>query len=240
MGATPFLIPDRTKVPDCVAQRAYMAGIEQIPWRSRNVLEGSTLTIHRDTNESGHLVIPWQVAGHGETMLRTASLPEQPHRPYVLPVELARGMLSSLTNYVGSWQVGGNQLTPEVLQPLTQARSLFTDAALSQEDPDRQAIAAEMSIQATCNAIRLFTRQVVQQMIGRIERTKPLMVINAGQMCAGRTAVAGAVRDLQSGDVAHPMARGGAGGGQVPTLPASSSGWPGAAAAGCPWDSAPY
>ena len=180
MGATSFLIPEPSRVSQDCAERAYMANLEQIPWQSRNLLEDDQLTILKDADESGHLVIPWNVAGHGEKMLRTGSLPEQSDPPYILPVELARGMLSSLTNYISSWQIAGNDLSQPAKSVLVSAKKYFADAALGQRVPADAAKSAEESIRLTCDAIRVFSQEVSDRMRGRIERTKPLLATNVG------------------------------------------------------------
>ena len=71
MGQMRFYAPaPETLLPHAVAQ-AYLAGIESIPWRSRNRWTDGVLCIERDESisESGTLHIPWDVPGLGQRVL---------------------------------------------------------------------------------------------------------------------------------------------------------------------------
>ena len=69
MGQMRFLAPQRDRVSREVAQRAYMAGIEGIPWHSRNSWQNDELVIQRELGDSGNLHVPWLVEGHGDYVM---------------------------------------------------------------------------------------------------------------------------------------------------------------------------
>ena len=81
MGQMRFVVPQRERVPDHSLQRAYLAGIEYIPWLSRCYWQDDLLVAKRDVNDSGNLYIPWNVSDHGELVLSTTSLAPQPGSP---------------------------------------------------------------------------------------------------------------------------------------------------------------
>src|SRR6185436_1729714 len=88
MGQMRFLAPRCEQVPEGAVDRAYLAGMEGIPWRSRNswttndtAMGAAEFVVQRDVNDSGNLYLPWCVNGHGELVLSTASLMERA-KPY--------------------------------------------------------------------------------------------------------------------------------------------------------------
>ena len=100
MGQMRFLVPRPERISEALLQRAYLAGMDCIPWLSETHWDGSELIVVREIRESGNLYVPWPVVGQGELILCTASLMER-KQPYHLPVELARGLkqLQALFDY---------------------------------------------------------------------------------------------------------------------------------------------
>ena len=98
-----------------------MAGLDCLP----TVLLGkcgratACLRLERDSHESGNVYIPWQVEGHGELLLSTATLMER-DRPYHLAVELARGTVNRLRSKAETWKLAGLRL-PDSLAAQIQA-----------------------------------------------------------------------------------------------------------------------
>ena len=87
MGVIKFLVPRRDWVAADAIERAYMAGLDEIPWQTRAEWTATGLNVRRAETDSGNFFIPYAVEGHGELMLSTASLMER-ERPYHLDVEL--------------------------------------------------------------------------------------------------------------------------------------------------------
>jgi hypothetical protein len=148
MGQIRFLTPRHDAVPASALERAYLAGIEGIPWRCRNVIHQRTLVLERAVHESGNLYIPFQVAGYGEITLCTGSLMER-ERPYLLLLELARGTLNRIRNYVADYQQLGLQLSEALRNQIRQAQQRFVTAATSPEDEPESEALAQQTIQ-TC------------------------------------------------------------------------------------------
>lgn len=97
MGMVRFSVPRRDRLPVDVARRAYLSGLEGIPWQSQVIWSGDELWLERDVDDSGYFYLPWLIDGYGELLLGTTSLMER-ESPYHLPLELARGVLCRLRN----------------------------------------------------------------------------------------------------------------------------------------------
>ena len=80
-------------------RRCYMVGMEGIAWERELRISEKMLVIDRSTHESGKLFVPWLRADGVEVMLSTSNLREQ-EAEYHLEVELARGTLNRLRNYL--------------------------------------------------------------------------------------------------------------------------------------------
>src|SRR5688572_20560722 len=139
MGQIRFLVPFAEQLPDEAVERAYLAGMEGIPWRSRNSWASPPssspreFVIERATGDSGNLYIPWKLPGGGEMVLSTACLMERPD-PYHLPLELARGTLNRLRNQAADWQFMGLELSEEFAADLRGIADVFSQAATTGSD----------------------------------------------------------------------------------------------------------
>ena len=87
MGTIAFQLPAGLTAPAArQLERACVAGgPDNMPWPTEVRVEGSRLLVRRSVDESGYLLIPWDVAGAGRFMGGTATLMERPE-PYSLPV----------------------------------------------------------------------------------------------------------------------------------------------------------
>jgi len=164
MGQLRFVIPRPERIAHDAPGRAYFAGPEGVPWECRNSYHDGLLTLERDTRESGNLHFPWNVPGHGEWMLSSASLMERA-RPYNLPVELARGTINRLRNQSHLWQSAGMQLNEPFLAALKQATHEFSKAASSQSTPARASDHADLALTHSFAALRLLGRDYTDQVL---------------------------------------------------------------------------
>ena len=164
MGQLRFVIPRPERIAHDAPSRAYFAGAEGVPWECRNSYHDGLLTLERDARESGNLHFPWNVPGHGEWMLSSASLMERV-RPYNLPVELARGTINRLRNQSHLWQSAGMQLNEPFRTALKQATVEFSKAASSQASPGRASDLAEASLAHSFGALRLLGRDYTDQVL---------------------------------------------------------------------------
>lgn len=183
MGQMRFLAPQPERIPKEAVQRAYLAGLEGIPWFSHNTWTNNQLVLERDISESGALYIPWRVAGQGEFMLSTANLMERP-RPYHLPVELARGTLNRLRNQAAAWQAAGLMVTAETERMIQQATRAFVRAAINQADLLASAAAADEAIGLGMQAITRLCADYAEKVLELRHKQSPrfptLMAANLG------------------------------------------------------------
>ena len=132
MGVMRFLVRPVEVLEDWPEKhRAYMNGLDQTVWPTRIETEGEILVVRRQASESGKLNIPWPVSGFGQPIVTTSSLPER-ERPYLLPVELARGKIVQVRNQVALWQQMGMTVPADFVPLNRQAHQFFAKAAAIQ------------------------------------------------------------------------------------------------------------
>ncbi len=168
MGQMRFFVPRRQRVPEGALQRAYLAGIEGIPWRAESewfeAADGphAEFVLERSEEESGNLFFPWNIEGRGELTLATASLMER-EQPYNLPVELARGLVNRLRNHAADWRAAGLILPPEFDDQLHRASAAFIQAVIAQDRPEQAADRAEEAMVLSLDAGDVLIDQYCQQ-----------------------------------------------------------------------------
>lgn len=161
MGMMKFLVPPPYVLPAHVVDRAQLVSLDAVPWLSRSRQEHDLLLVQRDSSESARLLLPWHVAGFGEYLLQTAMLPERT-RPYLLPLELARGSLARLREHLARLEAA-DQPYPDLLRhSLETASQLFIEAATSREDVESASRWAERSMQVCLEAIEASQRHLQQ------------------------------------------------------------------------------
>lgn len=174
MGVMRFLVPRRTRVAASAAARAYLAGIDEIPWQTRVRWNGDELVVERAEFDSGNFFIPYAVEGHGELVLSTGSLMER-GRPYHLQVELARGTLNRLRNQVALWESMGVQVPAKLGACLAAAHEHLSRATTCQHERDEAAKQADLAIQAALDGIWLLNdAYVAQALAARHQQTGKL------------------------------------------------------------------
>lgn len=172
MGQIRFWVPHPERIPRHAVERAYLAGIEYVPWLSDCRLEKDQIVVERDTEESGNFYIPWRVPGHGELVVSTGSLMER-ETPYHLPVELARGSLNRIRNQLAVWKSFGFQPPGEVQSQLRDATGHFIHAATSQHTPEPAADEAEQALTKSMDVIDLMTKAFTKQVYASRHRESP-------------------------------------------------------------------
>jgi hypothetical protein len=179
MGQLRFAIPRPERLSPGAMTRAYVAGMDGIPWECRRTNSNGVLSIERDVRESGNLYFPWVVPGQGEFTLCTGSLMERP-RPYHLSVELARGTLNRLRNQIDIWESGGATI-PDVCRTLVHESTLaLARAAIGKTDGGAADDAAGQSIELAMQAIHLVCRDYSRQVMEARRREQPLMSMLLG------------------------------------------------------------
>ena len=163
MGVMRFVVDDTARITDSFLAEVYVASLEQIPWRCYAEKVEDGFQVRRKIDESGCLYATWQLADGGQLLLSTASLRVR-ERPYLLPVELARGTLNRLRNQAANWQQAGLETPPEVVAQIETASEQFCRAATSQQDVAAATKAADETIHESLEGCSLLLDAYVDQL----------------------------------------------------------------------------
>jgi hypothetical protein len=147
-----FIAAHPEKLSPEAVEQCYMAGMEGLPWPSTNTLVDSELLIKYDTGDSGNLFITWQAGNHSPLMLMTGSLAIR-EEPYLLEVELARGTVHRLRQYIAIGRLQSIPVPARVSSLLEQATLLCCQAVTQQENLLESASCALESIERCLEAI---------------------------------------------------------------------------------------
>ena len=184
MGVMRFLVPRRDLVAPDAAERAYMAGLDEIPWHARFQWTADGLSVERAESDSGNVFLPCPVDGHGELLLSTASLMERP-QPYHLHVELARGTLNRLRNQIAGWEAFGVRVPHEVRALVHASAEQLAHAVTRQHEPEAAAMPAVAATDAALRAMDLLSQAYVEQVLAarheHAGKINALVGINLGQ-----------------------------------------------------------
>lgn len=117
MGTMSFLLPpalsaeaNRDLSLACLA-----GGFDNAPNPTRVQIEGDRINLSRSVDESGFLIIPWQIDGVGRIMTATTTLMERAE-PYSILVELLRGKINQIRNHVAECGTLGVQHSPDLVE----------------------------------------------------------------------------------------------------------------------------
>ena len=172
MGQMRFRLHERDRIADGGLQRIYVAGAEDIPWSTRTAWEDDQLVVKRAVDDSGYVYVPWQVDGHGQHLLGTTTLMER-EKPYLLEVELARGLIQRLRGRLFIWEWLGLKTPEELVEQLRDATRLFARAATSQDDMPAAAEAANQAIASALTISDELVRAYAEQTLGNRQRQTP-------------------------------------------------------------------
>lgn len=171
MGQMRFRLHDQSRIPEGGLERIYVAGSEEIPWATRAVWQGDELVVERSINDSGSVFVPWIVQGQGQCFLATATLMER-SQPYVLEVELARGLIQRIRNRLFIWEWLGMNTPDDLKSRLAEATQKFSRAATGQGNI---AQASEMANEAIAQALEMADEMVNayarQASVSRMQQT---------------------------------------------------------------------
>ena len=88
MGQFLFDVPEKWPIKSRQAASIHIVGIDGIPWPCKVNLDGNTLVIQRNRDESGRVFISFPFSAYGEIVVATGTLPESSN-PYCLVTELS-------------------------------------------------------------------------------------------------------------------------------------------------------
>ena len=165
MGRISFQTTDRDRFSDRLLERAFVTGMEGIPWHGDIVVGKDGLHVDKPTHESGHFHVPWKSASHGEILLPTTSLRES-HDPYQLELEVARGTLFRLQTYLNE-RLEGADIGDVLYEKYSLAKRRLMEALTGRENPEQAYQAAQDSITLTLDVIDELcltdARQLIEQ-----------------------------------------------------------------------------
>ncbi len=163
MGRFLFDIPESWELQDRQARTVHVVGIDGIPWPCKVNLDGQTLFIQRNRDESGHVFVAFPFEEYGELVVATGTLPESP-QSYCLVTELARGTANRLRNQIAIWQDGGLGISDEVHQ-LTAEAVRHLGAAILHSDKKSKSETARISLERSMTAIFKIAQEFGKQIV---------------------------------------------------------------------------
>jgi hypothetical protein len=176
VGQLRFIVPDPARLSERAVQQAFLSGLDPIPNACRAKLTGGELLVERDGYESTKLNVPWRIDGRGEPLMATATVVQR-DRPYLLPLELARGKVNQVRNQLADWLTLGLTPSEKATQRLAEATRLFTRAAVAQHDVAEATAGSDAALVAACEAGDLLSQNYVDQaLITRHRATAKLPV----------------------------------------------------------------
>jgi hypothetical protein len=174
MGVMNFLLPSGLSAEALrELERACVAGgPDNMPWPTDAHVQGDRLLVSRGVEESGTLVVPWEVDGAGRLMSSTATLMERA-APYSLPVEIARGKVNQLRCQAADWRAGGLAIPAEVEKEVQQATFAFGSAVT--QPPSEAAIlqareAVNRAYRAAADLVGVYLEEVFKIRHARQDR----------------------------------------------------------------------
>jgi hypothetical protein len=162
MGLMRLIVHDRQRIPPDGLEHVYMCGPDDLPWFSRAYFSGDQLVIERNEDDSGRIFVPWRVGSSGPILISTSTLMER-EEPYILEVELARGMANTLRNQIAQWEMMGLVVPDSLRAKVLEATRLFSRAATSQSDLAAAAAAGQSSLDTTIDAMHELATEYVSQ-----------------------------------------------------------------------------
>ena len=176
MGQMRFQTADRDRIAPDSLDRIYVAGLEEIPWSTRTRWEGDLLVVERAISDSGCVYVPWSVDGHGLNVLATTTLMER-ERPYILELELARGVINRIRNRQFIWEWLGLDMPPSLQEDLDAATREFARAATSQQEPARAGQFANRALTRALTTARDLVKEYTEQAIAARQRQMPIATL---------------------------------------------------------------
>jgi hypothetical protein len=164
MGSMRFRVSPPERITEHMVQQAYLSGFDRVSWPVQTTVEGDELILQRSVSDSGNLHVAWPVEGYGQLTLTSGSLIER-DEPYLLPLELARGLLVEVRNQLAEWQAIGLTAPPAVQTNLAAAVEHFSWAAVTQDGPSTCAKHAEAALRAALAAGEMLVAAYSEQAI---------------------------------------------------------------------------
>lgn len=177
MGTMIFNLPSgQPEPPGADLDRACIAGgYDNMPAPTQVDRPPGQLRLLRDVDESGCLVVPWEINEAGRLMGASATLIERP-TPYQLAVELARGKVNQLRGQANDWRSAGLQLPSELDALIRLGGLTFGRAATNPNNADGEALdALGMAYKGSNDLVRVYVEQMLNARRQRQSRLDTLL-----------------------------------------------------------------
>jgi hypothetical protein len=162
MGLMRFVVHDRDRIPPGGLDQIHMCGQEDLPWFARVYFSGEHLVVERNETESGRVFVPWRIGQHNPLLVGTGTLMER-DEPYLLEVELARGMCNTLRNQLSQWEMMGLVISKGLSNSVQEGVVEFARAATTQDDVATAADWAKRSLNTTFTAMDRLSSEYTEQ-----------------------------------------------------------------------------
>ena len=172
----PLPLPSTGDFFDSVeVQRAYLCGIEGVPFQTRVHRDANRLILTREVETSAKLYLPLWLPGIGFRTVSTCSLrPNDDGHAYELGIELGRGSATLLRSQIDLWRRGGLRLSTDFDRRVEQGIRCWIDALSSKDTGMRHHLAVH-SVVLMQSAIDALGHQYAFQSVAyRTSQTKPL------------------------------------------------------------------
>jgi GH35 family endo-1,4-beta-xylanase len=174
MGLMRLLVHHRDRIPRGGLDHVHICGQDDLPWFARAYFSGNQLIVERNESDSGRIFVPWRIGQSGPLLIGTSTLMER-DQPYLLEVELARGMVNCLRNQRAQWEMMGLNV-PEALDALiTESTVQLARGATRQNEPSEAAEWAEKSLASAAEAMNQLAAEYSQQALAlRRAQSRPI------------------------------------------------------------------
>jgi hypothetical protein len=162
MGQLRLIVHDRDRIPPGGLEHVHMVGPDDLPWFGRAFFSGDQLVIERNESDSGRVFVPWQIDGAGQVLVGTSTLMER-DRPYLLEVELARGMVNNLRNHMAQWEMMGLTIPDALRSEILEGTRQFSRASTTQNEGPTAADWAEQSLATSLEAMKHLAAEYAEQ-----------------------------------------------------------------------------
>ena len=148
---------------------AYVLGSDDIPLRAEISFKDGIVSCSKRAAGPAGLAILWDVQGIGTILLETVRLQER-QKPYVLPVELARGRLTRITQKLEDWGLLDYEGTEEIAAQISDARELLI-RAFQADTPEEAAEAGDEALAVGVQASEALTQFHADMFLARRAQT---------------------------------------------------------------------
>lgn len=173
MGKMVFVLPPGRVNVDA-ARQAYLAAPDGTPWVTYSRLVGNHLILEKSFSDSAVLHYPWQLPDGTWIAFHTGTLTET-EEPYDLGIELARGALSELREFLWEVSFAGLSLPSEMETRVAGIVREFSEVVIPRLDPVSRLLHLDRILLAILEAGRQLVLRLVEELLAvKIRSTRRL------------------------------------------------------------------